>query len=65
MTPPDSATSPWRQLTGYQWLVFVVAWRGWAGCSIPWMPPSTCWGWSYSSKPGKRSTMSCDEPPGP
>ncbi len=28
MTPPDSATSPWRQLTGYQWLVLVVAWLG-------------------------------------
>lgn len=27
MTPPGSATSPWRQLTGYQWLV--VAWPGW------------------------------------
>ena len=29
MTPPDSATSPWRQLTGYHWLVLVVAWLGW------------------------------------
>ena len=29
MTPPDSATSPWRQLTSYQWLVLGVAWLGW------------------------------------
>ena len=24
-----SSTSPWRQLTGYQWLVLFVAWLGW------------------------------------
>ena len=30
--PPPSArqaTSPWRQLSGYQWLVLFVAWLGW------------------------------------
>ncbi len=29
MTLPDFARSPWRRLTGYQWLVLVVAWLGW------------------------------------
>ncbi|MBZ5545685.1 MAG: MFS transporter [Acidobacteriia bacterium] len=34
MTPPlptsaSRATSPWRQLSGYQWLVLFVAWLGW------------------------------------
>src|SRR5574337_191332 len=29
MTSTGSATSPWRQLTGYQWLVLLVAWLGW------------------------------------
>ena len=26
---PAAGTSPWRQLSGYQWLVLVVAWLGW------------------------------------
>ena len=34
MTPPlvgthSSSASPWRQLSGYQWLVLLVAWLGW------------------------------------
>jgi MFS family permease len=28
-TSTSSAKSPWRQLTGYQWLVLFVAWLGW------------------------------------
>jgi MFS family permease len=29
MNSPSAATSPWRQLTRYQWLVLLVAWLGW------------------------------------
>ncbi|MFB3921700.1 MAG: MFS transporter [Terriglobia bacterium] len=29
MTSPGSSTSPWRQLSRYQWLVLMVAWLGW------------------------------------
>ena len=26
---PLTSSSPWRQLSGYQWLVLFVAWLGW------------------------------------